>query len=446
MKKIALFSLILFGTLILVSNKAVRAGISTSTDIPAVADVVDGGKLGSRIEIAVSSVVDEMDPAVAVCGDVYLVVYERDGDIYGQRLNLSGELVGGSIEIFSGSFDSTQPDVACLWPGIFEQYFVVVWTYDYQNNHTDYDVYARSLTSGGSLVETSSLPVAITGDRELNPTLACEVDDYYCLVVYEYAGSGFQDIQGLRLHMTNFGLELHGDKFDPGSDTDVDVDPDLTWSMTRGEYLLAWSYFYDALPMNYFRVVYTQIYEDEQGNGVPEVKHSPNWLIAPGTGYDTSQTNAAVAFNNLSGNYIFTFNQTSPMNAVVVLNNGASLVGSPFVIEQDVYNDVAVAYSGGPTGALNAIDEFMVVTPELGPSGYSLEGTYVWKNSQGATDFEIGFSPDPNIINNPDMTGNPNDGTYLVVWQRANASGYDVFGQRYGNGVYNPVYFPLVIK
>jgi hypothetical protein len=442
MKKIALFSLVLLGTLVLVTSMTVRAGTSTNLDAPVEVDGVDGGKLGPRIDIAVSTTVDEKDPAVAYCGGYYLVVYERDGDIYGQRLNLSGDLVGSAIEIFSGSFDSTQPDVACLWPGIFEQYFVVVWTYDYQNNHTDYDVYAQALTVGGNLVGTEALAVADTSDNETNPTLACEVDDYYCLVVYEYA----HNIQGRRLHMTNLGLEFNGDKFDPGSDTNLDVDPDLTWSMTRAEYLLAWSNMYEDPGPDYFRVVYTQVYEDEQGNGVSEVKHSPYWLITPGTGYDTGQSQPAVDFNNLSGNYIFTFNQSVPMNAVVVLFNGTSLVGSPFVIEQDVYDFVTVAYSGGPTGVLNALDEFMVVTPELGPSGYLLEGTYVWKNNQAATNFVVGSSLDPNIINNPDITGNPNDGTYLVVWRRADASGYDIFGQRYDNGVYNPVYFPLILR
>jgi hypothetical protein len=102
MKKMALFSLILLG--VLVSSRMVRAGISTSLDTPAGVDAVDGGKLGPRIEIAASSVVDEKDPAVAVCGDIYLVVYEREGDIYGQRLNLSGD----PLDTMGGKKDESQ--------------------------------------------------------------------------------------------------------------------------------------------------------------------------------------------------------------------------------------------------------------------------------------------------------------------------------------------------
>ena len=63
-----LFTLILLSTLGLVSGMTVRAGLPPGVVTPAGIDAVVDGTLGPRISIAVSSIVDEQDPAVAACG------------------------------------------------------------------------------------------------------------------------------------------------------------------------------------------------------------------------------------------------------------------------------------------------------------------------------------------------------------------------------------------
>jgi hypothetical protein len=59
-------------------------------------------RVGEIIDVAVDSAYDEQDPAVALCTyDQYLVIYEQDGNIYGQRLTNTGALLGGAFVIFA---------------------------------------------------------------------------------------------------------------------------------------------------------------------------------------------------------------------------------------------------------------------------------------------------------------------------------------------------------
>ena len=447
MKKIWLFSLALF--FILTLGLTVQATQINRPIKPDSSSALNGGSLGEKINVAASEFLDERNPAVAVCGDYYLVAYERGGDIYGQRINMSGELVGEPIQIYSGTYNSSNPDVACLWPYIFDQYFVVVWDYDYDGDQEDYDVYAQVIYPDGSLFSTA-IPVANrSSSREMKPTIACEVDSNYCLVVFEDWGEGYRNVYGQRLHLINFGLEPYGDLFDPGSDADDDIDPDLTWSMDRGEYLLVWSDWYAGSSGGHFRAVFSMIYEEEQGDGASEIKNGPYWLIDPSEpGHDTGQRFPVVAYNNLSGRSLVAFqeNASGLNNVIGVLLEGYSQVGDPLVVAEEVYDRPAVAFSGGETGAVNAMDEFLIVTPELSEGEYRLEGAYVWKSHLTAANPLITPASSTNLFQEPAVTGSPQNGNYLVVWEEANSAGYDIYGQLYDNGEYHDIFLPLILR
>ena len=89
---------------------------------------------GGMIEIATDDV-DEVDAAVALCAsDQYLVVYQRSGEIYGQRLESDGDLLGGAFQIAEGPQPKYNPDVACDW--LYNR-FVVAWQYDFYGDGSE---------------------------------------------------------------------------------------------------------------------------------------------------------------------------------------------------------------------------------------------------------------------------------------------------------------------
>lgn len=147
-------------------------------------------------------------------------------------------------------------------------------------------------------------------------------------MVFENAGTGFNNIQGQRLHKTNFDIVREGDVFDPGSSVEVELNPDVTWSKTRGEYLVTWQCWLEYYIRDHYQIVFSLIYESEQGPGVSEIFSGPYWLFSTGLGYDYDQANPAVAYNNLSGHYLITFTMEGPdyKELVGVLLAGASLI------------------------------------------------------------------------------------------------------------------------
>jgi len=455
-RKVFVF-VVLVGGLLFASRLVTRAEMLKGEVNQDSIDSATGGTIGSKISVAVSNTISEEDPAVAFCNGVYLVVYMRDDDIYGQRLNMDGELLGGAFKInddSSATKPTSQPDVACIWPGeIFStKYFVVVWNYEYGTS--DYDVYARALTTEG-FIATSQFPVSFTTIDESNPSIACEVDDYYCLILYEY---DIGDIEGHRIELIPGifpSFADYGDVFDPGSESsETEVNPDLTWSMTQEEYMAVWQSWYADPNGAHYRTKLSFIYEDDQGAG-SETKGSYAWLIPLGTfgtGWEHGQEHPEVAYNNISGNYMVTYREFagSNQNGVGVLHNGSSMVGSPFRLDSDTNGVILteVAFSGGQTGVSNADNEFLAVNTEVLSSFDYVEGAYINAGVLSGHDIQIEAIEESVDLINPDVTGNGIDGTYLVVWEQHNPSDQsDIFAHRIGN-MYTPtdVYLPLVLR
>ena len=296
------------------------------------------------------------------------MVYEREGNIYGQRLASDGDLAGEPIVINDNAFDDSDPDVACLWPGVTVPTFVVVWTYDWNGDGTDYNVQAQAVTSGESLIgDLINVANSSTHD-ELKPAIACWENDDYCLVVFKYAATGISDIRGQRLHLTNISLEPEGDPFDLDPDSSEEINPDVTWSMPRHEYMVTWQRYQDNYSDSRYRIVNSLIYEEEQGDGVPESISGSTWLFPLGLGFDYEQYKPAVAFNNLSEHCLVTYAELGEegTNLAGVLLSGTAVVDAPFRIAEGIYSEEnVVAFSGGPGGASNAEDEFLIAYSRL---------------------------------------------------------------------------------
>ena len=98
------------------------------------------GTLGDIIHFTDNSLNENLLAVAHCASDQYLVVFQQDNDIYGQRLDQSGGLIGNEFLISNGSAGSSNPDVACGW---YRDVFVVTWQYDYLG--PDNDIFARGI-------------------------------------------------------------------------------------------------------------------------------------------------------------------------------------------------------------------------------------------------------------------------------------------------------------
>lgn len=140
--------------------------------------------------IAISSAsADQRAPAVAWNGSDYLVVWQdtrgADTDLYGQRINTAGALVGGEIAISTATGNQINPDVATSGSG-----WVVAWE-DYRSGTAD--AYAARVTSSGTVSDATGILLATPAIRRVAPALACNASN--CLVAWE-EGSSAQDVRG----------------------------------------------------------------------------------------------------------------------------------------------------------------------------------------------------------------------------------------------------------
>ena len=185
---------------------------SMGLSVPAVAPE------GGVIDIAA----DGENPAVALCAsNQYLVVYEKDTDseIYGQRLDSDGNLLGSAFQITDNSSDDTNPDVACDW---YYNRFIVVWEHDYGDTG-DLDIRVQGVYGGH---QTSGSQVyggwhAVSQDEpqiERNPAIACNSNEHTCLVVFGYDdnAAGVDDVYGQRVSVGTSDTAIEGSRFTIG--------------------------------------------------------------------------------------------------------------------------------------------------------------------------------------------------------------------------------------
>lgn len=83
MKKIISLFIFVIISLSLVSGVGASELSKPQADLTVPVTGLSGGPLGSRIDIAISSIM-ESNPVVSYCGGNFLVVYEMSDDIYGQ--------------------------------------------------------------------------------------------------------------------------------------------------------------------------------------------------------------------------------------------------------------------------------------------------------------------------------------------------------------------------
>jgi hypothetical protein len=132
----------------------------------------DGSLIGGPIGIATWEG-DQLVPRITYDSNdaQYLVVWEdhhfSPWEIYGQRLDINGNLVGNQVGVaLGGSNNRTDPDVAYM-PST--RSYLVVWQFEY--SITDHDIYARRIAYDGSHPEAEYV-ITNTGFEEKLPAVA----------------------------------------------------------------------------------------------------------------------------------------------------------------------------------------------------------------------------------------------------------------------------------
>jgi hypothetical protein len=452
----------------LAAAKAAAGGFAAQDDLSASEAVL----AGDEIDVAITGD-SELDPAVALCAsDQYLAVYTRDGEVYGQRLTSAGDLLGGAFIIYDrgvGGPAAYQPDVACEW---IQNRFVVVWSVDYYNDGTDFDVYAQGVKgahqTSGSQLYGARLDVSedASGIDERDPAIACNSYDATCLVVFEYSGSGAGDIYGQRVSVGSTYIYLDGDRFVIGGYPSGEYSPAVAWGSYDDDYLVAWQYWYDS---SHYRILFALIYDTEQhpSDDAAETYKGSYYLINPADGWSQHQTVPAVAYNGRHEEYLVAFQydyygdgSDIDIGGHRIDGSGAWGVGAPFFVTGSGYSELApaVAFSGGPEnfpGGMGSDQYLVAYVIEQGSNGVALFGQAVWGAHQDSgsqrdgVPLEIDRAP-PLIgyyIFDPDVTGSINNGRYMSVWQYQSGGIYsddDVLGRMLEPSGY--VYLPFILR
>jgi hypothetical protein len=188
--------------------------------------------------IVISGVSDTQEyPAVAFDGTNYLVVWqdERAGkwyDIYGARVGTDGGVLDpDGIVISDAGWSQKYPDVAFDGSN-----YLVVW-YDKREGLTN-DIYGARLSTDGSVLESSGIPISTAADHQTGPAVAFDGLDY--LVAWKDHRNGSFDTYGSR-------VSTGGTVLDPdGIPISVDVQNRLAPALVRGasrQVLIAYSSF-----------------------------------------------------------------------------------------------------------------------------------------------------------------------------------------------------------
>ncbi|KPJ59689.1 MAG: hypothetical protein AMJ46_10070 [Latescibacteria bacterium DG_63] len=189
-------------------------------------NVMDGD--GKILSTSVSS---QSGVAAAYGSTKYLVVWEEvrgasGYDIRGVRVDPSGAVLDAtSIGISTGSYNQTSPDVA--FDGI--NYFVV-WQDD---SNGDSDVYGARVDTNGVVLDVSGISIAALSDNEWLPAVAFDGTNY--LVVWEDDRSGDSEIYGTRVSTDGTVLDFGGTPIATG---DYWYSPDVAFDGTN--YLVVW--------------------------------------------------------------------------------------------------------------------------------------------------------------------------------------------------------------
>ena len=221
-------------------------GAATNSDRPAhaAASVRASWHLGSEIVISAENNVQHL-PAVAYNSKhhEYLVVWHNEWsggrtDIYAQRVTEAGEVKSWFAVTADPHKDRAQPAVA--YDPVNDRY-LVVWTYDYSGNGTDWDVYGRFIPWDGPDASKTEFPICDFFTTQQHPKVA------YARAQEEFLVAWWTDHLLVPDYVSAKRVPADGSPINPSSadvtishGTDRRVYPDVAYNLARNEYLVTY--------------------------------------------------------------------------------------------------------------------------------------------------------------------------------------------------------------
>jgi hypothetical protein len=169
--------------------------------------VASGGTVVDASSFLVGTAsVDQAEPAMAFDGYNYFIVWHewREGSLYdirGMRVSPDGTVLDpAGIAISAHSSDAMYP--AVCFDG---NNYLVAWQ-DYRSGQTD--IYASRVTTGGTVLNPSGIPVSTASDRQELPAIAFNGTRYF--VAWQDRRSGGFDLYGARMAPSGVVLDPSG--------------------------------------------------------------------------------------------------------------------------------------------------------------------------------------------------------------------------------------------
>lgn len=368
----------------------------------------------------------------------YLVVWHNQWggggrDIYAQRLDGHGDLIGSGFAVTYGTNQRAQPDVA--YDPDYDRY-LVVWIYDASGTSANWDIYGRFIPWYGPDPAETEFPISTwTSDQWVPKVVYNEHPQWpeFLVVWNNLAGGGVKGyVSGRRVFADGSGFPP-GDGFTiVSSSTDHYINPDVAYNLARNEYLVVYG-------KNDVDVAATRL--EANGN-----------ILGGGTfgiaGWPSTEHRPAVAACHTADQYFVGWQSlvgTSP-------NNHYDIYGRFVTGDGQVGNDVqhlasrTINEQNVDVACNPGAHRYMVVWQEQysdlsGPDGVSGRMVYTSKTTDG--DFVI-VAPYTNIERvNPAVASGPPG--YLTVWahDRYNTSHTDVHGRMTWPNV---LFIPLTLR
>ena len=385
-----------------------RTGLSY--DIYGTRVSADGSVLDPNGITISSAAKDQLYPSVAFNGADYFVVWQdfRSNwtyDIYCTRVSRSGTVLDPAGIAISTAINHHQyPSVVfdgtnCL----------VVWAD--KRNGPDYDIFAARVDTAGSVIDTGGIPVSIVVNNQWWPATAAGGTN--CLIVWEDSRNGAKtDIYGAR-------LSKGGNVLDPAG-MSVSTSANDEWlpaiAFNGTNYLVVWEDYRAGLNSDIYgvRVSQSGAVLDPAGIAVSTAPGNQNWpaVASDGTNY------LVVWMDSRSGIYPHIYGTRITQGGTVLDPNGIAICTAA-----NDQNFPAVAFAG--TNYLVAWQDYR------SGSSYDIYGARVSQGGAVLDPAGIAICTAASDQWSPAMASN--GASCLVVWQdHRSGSSYDIYGARVG--------------
>jgi hypothetical protein len=186
-----------------------------------------------------SNVLEGYNPTVAYNQkhDEYLVVYYYFKNLYAQRVNSRGELVGNEMTIASHANYEYYPTLAY---DLNRDRYLVVWQRD--SGAGTYDIYGRFIPWNGPIGGLGAFPIDSTTNDTRYPKIAYGLAQDEFMVVWTRITGGWPEyeIDGVRVKADGSGILAIPDAHVASSATENRHNPDITYNLARNEYFVVY--------------------------------------------------------------------------------------------------------------------------------------------------------------------------------------------------------------